>query len=122
QRTVTAGPESPNPQRAAMPGSIQLKRPIASARFAALIPRKRASSAAGSRGGAGSTRKPILPALGIGTPWGGDSRYTSCHPDTNKESVDAARGALAFAAAPDRHHRVRGAEPWPRGRRHAGDP
>src|SRR5215831_12493646 len=60
QRTVTARPHTDSPVRERIPGSIKLNRPIASATFAAAIPRNRSTSASGSRAGAAPIRKPSL--------------------------------------------------------------
>src|SRR6185503_20073244 len=60
QFAVTARPHSGNPERAVMPGSMKLKRPIASATFGLANPRKRRTRSSGSRDGAGRTRNPSL--------------------------------------------------------------
>src|SRR5690242_20192406 len=58
QRTVTARPHTDSPVRERIPGSMKLNRPMASATFAAAIPRNRSTSASGSRAGAVPIRKP----------------------------------------------------------------
>src|SRR3954447_25324081 len=67
QSAVTARPDSARPVLATIPGSMKLKRPIASATLGLARPRKRSTRSSASRGGPSSTRKPsvalvILPA------------------------------------------------------------
>src|SRR5581483_10875555 len=66
---VTAVPQSGRPERDRMPGSMKLNRPMASARFAADMPRKRATIESSMRGGDSRTRKPSFPAPSLPMPW-----------------------------------------------------
>src|SRR5262245_23107018 len=56
--TVTARPQSGNPDRDATPLSMKLNRPIASATFGLARPRNRSTRSSGSRAGAARTRNP----------------------------------------------------------------
>src|SRR5262245_52047527 len=86
QRTVTARPHIDSPVRERIPGSMKLNRPMASATFAAAIPRKRSTSASGSRGGAAPIRKP---SFGLTDEDGGGDRIATVGVvEVRRESID----------------------------------